>query len=76
MAVSVVEDTGSGYNLLCNALESANHILIAGFRGTRHVPCLVDNFLIGRKKLVKVVNCVREFVKEFRFSRGSFSCFH
>jgi hypothetical protein len=76
MAISIVKDAGSGYNLLRNTLESADHILVAGFRGTRHVPRFVDNFLIDRKKLIEVVDCVRIFLEEFRFSRSSFPSFH
>ena len=68
-----MEDSGGGYDLLCDIFESANDILISRLGSTRHVPRFVNDFLVDGEELVEVVDCIREFLEEFRFSWSSFS---
>lgn len=73
MTIAVVEESSSSEDFFGDRLESANDVLVSGFRGSGHVPGFVGDFLVRWKKLVEIVDGICEFGKEFGFSWGAFS---
>ena len=74
VAVASVEETGGRHNFFRDDLQSTDNVLVPTLRRTTHVPRAVDDLLFGGKKLIKVVDCIRELVQQLGFSWRSFSC--